>query len=109
MATEDRDHLDRQMRTLEHCALYRRTIELTCPQCRRVRRIDAVALWWLFERSGWDDRLPAAFHRFVCRNCVKGGRGVRLAAQITRDRPDEDQPPYPDAGTWRRLVSRYRS
>ena len=104
------DHVNRKLRTLQHCALYRRTIRLICPGCRRERRFDAVALWWMFERRGWNDRLPSAYGRLYCDAClVKAGRKIRPQAEITREQPDAHQPPYHDETTWKRLVSRYRS
>lgn len=63
---DEYDHLNRKLRNLEHCALHRRTIEVTCLRCNRVRRFDAVALWWLFERRHWDDSLTDAAKRFRC-------------------------------------------
>lgn len=66
MSNDDEyDHLNRKLRNIEHCALHRRTIEVTCLRCNRVKRFDAVALWWLFEKRHWDDGLkqipPNAF------------------------------------------------
>ena len=52
------DHVGRRLRTLEQCALHKRTLRLTCPACGRSRVMDAAALWWLFRRKGWDDALP---------------------------------------------------
>ncbi|WP_267414278.1 hypothetical protein [Sphingomonas sp. GC_Shp_4] len=37
-------HVGQKLRTLQHCALHRRTIKLTCTACERERRFDAVAL-----------------------------------------------------------------
>lgn len=111
MITEaELDHTDRRLRTLEQCALHRRTVLLTCPACRRERRLDAVALWWLFQRKGWDDTMAEAARRFHCTACrARDGRKIRPRATITREQPDEEQAPYPDQATWKRLVSRYRS
>ncbi len=104
------DHLNRKLRCLLHCALYQRTIKLTCPQCSRVRRYDAVALWWWFERHRKDDAIPAALRRFYCSACSRGGRGrIRPHYEITTEKPDDDQPPYPDEREWKRQISRYRS
>jgi RNase P subunit RPR2 len=94
---------------LQHCALYRRTIVLTCPSCQRVRRFDAVALWWLFESRRQDDTIPLVFRRFYCVTCVKDGQRIRPRWAITEDRPDEQQPPYPPERVWKRVVARYRS
>lgn len=106
---DDRTHIGRRLACLEHCALHRRTIRLTCPRCGAERRFDAVALWWLFHRKGWNDRLPDAGRRFRCTRCDGAGHLPRPAVAITREPPDAEQPPYPDERTWRRLVSRYRS
>lgn len=104
------DSAGRPLRTLEFCALYRRTIRLTCPACQRERRMDAVALWWWFERKGWDDDVPGAYRRLYCAACrERDGKVVRPRAVITREPPDERQPPYPDKAAWNRLVGRYRS
>ncbi|MFS0771208.1 hypothetical protein [Sphingomonas sp. 1P08PE] len=107
---DDRTHVGQKLGCLEHCALHRRTITLSCPGCQHVRRYDAVALWWMFERRGWNDRLPGAYRRLYCNAClVTAGRKIQPIAEITRDRPDPEQPPYPDDRTWKLLVSRYRS
>lgn len=108
-AGDDRTHTEARLGCLEHCALHRRTIVMTCPRCRSVRRFDAVALWWLFRRRGWNDGVPEARRRFHCAACRRSGRTSRPALEITREPPDADQPPYPDRATWNRLVSRYRS
>ncbi len=103
------DHVGRRLRTLEHCALHRRTIRLTCPACGRARRLDAIPLWWLFVRRGWDDDLPQALDRLCCQPCRDGGRVVRPRFVVTREQPEGDQPPYPSEHEWKRVVSRYRS
>ncbi len=72
--------------------------------------MEAVPLWWWFERHGMDDGLPGAWRRFHCGACRgRDGRVVRPRATITRDVPDPCPLPYPDQATWKRLVSRYRS
>lgn len=103
------DHVNRKLRTLQECALHRRTVEITCPQCQHVRRFDAVALWWLFARKSWDDGVPGAVARLYCERCKNSGRVVRPRHLITRNRPDAHQPPYPDESTWKKLVARFRS
>lgn len=108
--TDDRDHVGRTLRTLEQCALHRRSLKLTCRRCRSVRVLDAVPLWWLFHRRGWPDDLASAAARFACSACRDAGhRSPAPAIQVGRDRPDGPQPPYPDEREWKRLVSRYRS
>ena len=107
---DDRTHIGQRLACLQHCALHRRTITLTCPRCGHVRRFDAVALWWLFERRGWDDRISVVPGRLHCKPCRAESYGrVRPSLAITREPPDADQPPYPDEREWKRVVSRYRS
>lgn len=104
------DHIGRKLRTLEQCALYKRTIRLTCPGCGRSRVMDAAALWWLFRRKGWDDALGEAAKRLCCERCrSEDDRVIRPSWTVTREMPEGPQPPYPDKHEWRKLVSRYRS
>jgi type II secretory ATPase GspE/PulE/Tfp pilus assembly ATPase PilB-like protein len=103
------DHINRKLRCLLHCALHQRTIRLTCPRCKRERRFDAVALWWLFERRHEDDAFPAVLRRFYCSVCKAGGAKVRPRYEITTEPPDADQPPYPSQSEWKRQINRYRS
>ncbi len=41
-AGADHDHIGRRLRTLEECALHKRTLRLTCPKCGHVRVLDAL-------------------------------------------------------------------
>jgi hypothetical protein len=107
---DDRTHIGERLRTLQHCALHRRTIRLVCRSCGHLRYLEAIRLWWLFSRRMWDDRLPQAIERLCCAKCRAAGRTERFRFEITRERPDEQpQPPYPDEREWKRIVSRYRS
>ena len=103
------DHVGRRLRTLEECALHRRTFRLTCPACGHVRLLDAIPLWWLFVKRGWDDGLPAAIGKLYCQPCRDAGRVVRPRYIVTREQPEGPQPPYPEQREWNRIVSRYRS
>ena len=103
------DHVGRRLRTLEQFALHRRTFRLTCPVCGRVRLIDAIPLWWLFLKRGWDDGLPGAMQRLCCEACRAAGRVVRPRHVVTREQPEGPQPAYPSEHEWKRVVSRYRS
>lgn len=108
-AEADYDHLGRRLRTLEECALHKRTIRLTCPECGNLRILDAVALWWMFLRRGWDMTLRAVSRRLCCSVCWAAGHMRRPRLLVDRDAPTGKALPYPDAATWKRLVSRYRS
>lgn len=110
LADAAHDHVGRRLRTLEQCALHKRTLRLTCPRCRHVRILDAVPLWWHFQRRGWDDALPAVRQRLHCASCAgRDAASIRPRLTVGRDPPTGAQLPYPDAATWKKLVSRYRS
>jgi hypothetical protein len=101
----DRDHLGRKLSTLRLCALFHRTIILRCTRCGHSRKLDAIALWWLFERKRWDDDLREARRRFYCPRC---GRSRRPTLTVSEEPPEGEQPPYPDEREWKRLKSRFR-
>jgi hypothetical protein len=109
-ASPEYDHVGRRLKTLEQCALHKRTLRLTCPKCSNVRVLDAVSLWWLFNRSGWEDTLVAVRLRLCCAACrEREGSVVRPHLIVGREAPTGDPIPYPDASAWKKLVSRYRS
>ena len=33
------------------------TVQLRCPRCGWTAHFDPHAMWWLFDRKGWDDRI----------------------------------------------------
>lgn len=103
------DHVGRRLRTLEQCALHKRTLRLSCTRCDHVRVIDAVCLWWLFNRRGWDDGLDAVAGHLRCARCHDDGTTTRPRITVGREPPTGEALPYPDEATWKRLVSRYRS
>ena len=107
---DDRDHLNRKLRTLMHCALSRTTLRLSCRRCRHSVLYDAVPVWWHFHRKGIDDRIPEVLERFYCTRCWQDRQTVsRPKLQITRSMPDTCPLPYPDQQTWKNFMSRYRS
>lgn len=103
------DHIGRRLRTLEQCALHKRTLRLSCPRCDHRSVLDAVCLWWLFNRRGWDDGLNAVAIRLRCARCRDRGTTTRPRITVGREPPTGEPLPYPDEATWKRLVSRYRS
>ena len=110
MQQADRDHLNRKIVTITHAALMRKTIKLTCPTCKRERLLDAVTLWWLYLKRGWDDRLPKAIRHFYCHPCWHlRCHAARPFFEIIDKTPEGEQFPYPPESEWKRLVSRYRS
>lgn len=106
----DRDHVNRPIRTLTLCALYQKVLRFTCPRCKHQRLLEAVTLWWMFERRQWNDALPLAIQHFYCKKCWASAKMVvRPRYEITNDTPDGPQFPYPREGEWKRLVRRFRT
>jgi hypothetical protein len=104
----------RAYRTITDCALFHRNLAVSCQRCKRKTVFDGHALWWLFERRGWDDRLIAISRRFRCTACTraKGAGPRRSEATVTvtvTEAPATVPLPMPDERAWKRLVSRQRS
>ena len=101
------DWYDRRLTHLQFLALHRWNLRVTCG-CGRTAVFDGLALWWLFARKGWSDRLRDVPGRLACLICRKGGgQPERPTCERTRD-PPTVLLPLPDEREWKRLVSRYR-
>ena len=86
------------------------TIELTCPVCRHVHGFNPYALWWLFERRGWDDLMSAVPERFHCVTCrIADSHKVRPMVRVTDDKPTDETLQRPDGRTWAKSVKRRRT
>ena len=92
-------------RSVFEAAAFQYTLRVTCSGCQHSRVFDPHALWWLFERKGWDQDLKIIPKRFRCQSCT---RHRWTFIELTRDEPDEGGPPMPDPRRWKRAVSRYR-
>lgn len=103
------DHAGRAFRTLEHCALLRKTVRLTCRRCGHVSLFDAVQLWWRFYGRGWDDRLTEVPAHMACSGCPKAAQPLQIVIAVTDERPEQRNMPYPSEREWKRVVSRFRS
>lgn len=105
----ERDHIGRTLRTLEQCALHRRSLRLTCRRCRSVGVMDAVP----FGGSSIDAAGPTIWRAprraSPARSARDAGhRSASPAIEVDRDQPEGPQPSYPDERKWKRLVPRYR-
>lgn len=95
------------IRDLFDAAVRHETIKVTC-RCGNVGIFDPHALWWLFERRGWNDRLPDVARRMRCLQCYFAKRQRSLA---TLDLCREDhtrQLPMPDIIERKRQLRRRR-
>lgn len=102
----------RPYRHITDCALFHENVRVQCRRCRAEKIFSGYALWWLFEKRGWDDSLRSARRRFRCVRCSydpknRGRAAVELS--LTRDEATGPQPPMPDEREWKRLVNRQRS
>lgn len=104
-------YMRRPIVSITYAALDRQNLKLTCRGCRYQRVLHCAALWLLFERRGWDDRLSALPPRFWCSRC-------RLQFMVKVKNPicafvneDETGDPLPksDAREWKRMTARFRS
>ncbi len=96
--------------TITDCALFHGNVAVHCPSCGHQAVFDGHALWWLFKRKGWDDRLRAAARRFRCTRCWhEQRRRKRPLDVVVTEAPATSELPMPHERTWKRLVSRQRS
>lgn len=96
--------------TLFELALIGHPVCLACPVCGHRRVFDPYAIWWLFERRGWSDRLADVPKRFVCTKCVIARRRVRPLLTIEpTSPPTDDTLERPSEQEWKRVISRQRS
>lgn len=100
----------REPTTIFEVAAFQKNLKITCRLCRRHQIVEAVALWWMFYRRGWDGNLNMAVERFYCLPCTEYYRTRLKRAMMT---PTSDKPtvslPVPPEREWKRAVSRYRS
>lgn len=90
--------------TLFEAAAWHYAIVATCRRCRARGVFESAALWWLFERRGWDPTLYGAARRLKCRAC-----GARATVSPVRWEAPTVILPLPDDRDWKRAVSRFRS
>ena len=98
------------LRDLFDAAVRHRSVRLTCTNCRHVTIFEAAALWWLFERKGWQDRFKDVQRRMVCLLCLHE-RGLKIRfpeLELTDDAPTETRLPIPSEIDWKREVRRRR-
>lgn len=85
-------------------AAWHHFIIVTCRGCGREAVFNPHALWWLFERKGWDGRFRAAAGRFRCKRCAG-----RASVTWARERTATVDLPMPCEREWKRAVNRFRN
>lgn len=95
------------IRDLFDAAVRHSTIMVSC-RCGNVGIFDPHALWWLFERRGWNDRLGDVQRRMRCLQCYVAKRKRTPATmELTSENPTR-QLPMPDISEWKRQLRRRR-
>ncbi len=84
-----------------------RTVKVSC-HCGNVGIFDPHALWRLFERKGWNDKLPAVRKRMRCLQCYYAKRKRTLATLELTSEDHTRQLPMPDIMEWKRQLRRRR-
>ncbi|GAA0326075.1 hypothetical protein GCM10009087_40490 [Sphingomonas oligophenolica] len=92
--------------TIFEAAAFQYAIKARCCRCGHSNILDPHALWWHFERKGWDNRLTKAAARFRCLRCPVS---TRVELTLVREEATLDRLPMPDIGTWKRAINRFRS
>jgi hypothetical protein len=97
------------LRDLFDAAVRYSAVRLTCPRCRHYLVFRSAALWWLFQRKGWQDRFPNVRRRYFCQTCWKR-HGVKIHADIAlvNEEPTDDSLPLPAELDWKRERRRRR-
>ena len=93
---------------LMEAAAWRRTVRMAC-RCGHAALFHPHALWWLYERKGWDGAFSLVRRRHFCSVCLaSSGRRVRptITAEGTED--PTVRLPLPPEREWNRAVSRFR-
>lgn len=98
------------LRDLFDAAARHRAIKLTCRRCGHVRIFDPHALWWLFKRKGWNDRLSEIQARCWCYPCWRktGDRVRRPRLELVTDAPTGAPLPMPEERHWKQEMRRRR-
>jgi len=92
-------------------AAWQYAIKVRCTACGHSAIFDPHALWWLFQRRGWDDRLTEASKRFYCSACLskKQCRVHRAQIDLIRETVTVHGLAMPDEASWKRALNRFRS
>jgi hypothetical protein len=91
------------LRDLFDAAIRYSAVRLTCPRCGHAQVYRAAALWWLFQRKGWNDRFPNVRRRYYCRPCCdRHGEKTHANIALVNEAPTDDRLPMPSELDWKR-------
>lgn len=96
-------------RDLYDAAIRHQSVRVACDRCRHSAIFQVAALWYHFNRRGWDDRFKHVQQRFFCLLCWHH-RGVKVRPSLTfgDEPPTDTRFPMPSQGDWKREAARRR-
>jgi hypothetical protein len=92
------------IRDLFDAAAHGYNVKLSCGGCRRVEVLNRFAIWWLFRKRGWRDRLADVPARFRCGGCSR--KAPRL--DLVHEEPTASAFPVPEEREWKHELRRRR-
>lgn len=93
--------------TIFDAAVRHQTIKVSC-KCGNVGIFDPHALWYLFHRRNWSERLGDVRKRMRCLQCYHAGRKRTLAALEVSSEGHTRQLAMPQITEWKRELRRRR-
>lgn len=92
------------IRDLFDAAAHGYNLRLACRGCRRSQVLNRFAIWWLFQRRGWRDRMADVPAHFRCGGC---GR-KRPSLDLVHEQPTAHALPVPSEREWKQELRRRR-
>ncbi len=98
------------LRDLFDAAVRHRGVRLACSACGHFAVFEAAALWWLFRRRGWRDRLDDVRHHFFCAACRRDrdAEARRPKVELVEGETRMETLPLPPDVEWKRELRRRR-
>lgn len=102
----------KQASNLFDAAAWQYAVRVSCGWCGHTAVFDPHAIWWHFQRKGWDDSLPSAAGRFACIPCRRNWQNEAKGTakiKLVQEEPTIDSLPLPPENEWKRAINRFRS
>jgi hypothetical protein len=94
---------------LYDAAIRHSAVQITCERCRHSNAFNLAALWWHFNRHGWNDRFAHVRRRLFCLPCWHlHGVKVRPSLAFGDMPPTDTRLPMPSKADWAREARRRR-
>ena len=94
---------------LYDAAIRHSAVRIVCGCCRHGIVFNLAALWWHFNRNGWNDRFAHVRRRLFCQAC-RDQRGVKVRPSLEFGdmEPTDTRLPMPSKSDWAREARRRR-